>query len=354
MSLTEELKTKGSWTRSFFERRFPDLRAVKADLHKKVLGADTIRPADTTGYPWGTVGMAFDYRSRFNFPASASLPSRWAAWVADPAASFVVASEPGLPIPLVAEWGAAREIEIYKDCTWRRAAGAFFGTLASLLARTKPYELGVSDPDEEQLCRYCFVLGLYEQFQRTLSAWGSSPLIDLWTTGGVDELLGLCPAVAVNDLAALNAAFVASQRPLLAGEAVLNPRFGDSALVGGADGDLIVDGAYIDIKTTIVPGKPSPSQWPWELLGYVLLDHEDRFALHSVGLYLSRQARLVTWTLDEFVSLLAGAGADTSLGPARVELHEELVRRSEARKRLEARRRNRVAIRLARRGRTAG
>ncbi len=285
MSLTQDLKTKGSWTRSFFETRFPNLAAVKADLRQRVEGSETIVPVGTVGYPWGAVGMALDYRIRLNFPASAALADRWATWVRDPGIGFVVSRDPALPEPLVAEWGAARAISIYEAYTWRRAAGAFFGALASLLGQTKPHELAVTPQNEEELCRFCFVLALYEQFQRTLSAWASSPLIDLGTAGGIADLLGLCPSPAVQDLAALNGAFISSQASLLRGQAVLNPRFTSAGLLSGSDGDLIVDGCYIDIKATTEPNKPSPSLWPWELLGYVLLDHDNRYGINSVGLY---------------------------------------------------------------------
>jgi hypothetical protein len=141
------------------------------------------------------------------------------------------------------------------------------------------------------------------------------------------DLLGLCPSPAVQDLAALNGAFISSQASLLRGQAVLNPRFTSAGLLSGSDGDLIVDGCYIDIKATTEPNKPSPSLWPWELLGYVLLDHDNRYGINSVGLYLARQAMLVTWDLDEFASLLVGQGQGFDLESVRSELHLELTRR---------------------------
>ena len=292
-------------------------------------GSETIGPLGKVGYPWGAVGMALDYRIRLNFPASARLPDRWATWAQDPEAGFAVSRDPALHEPLVAERGAARAIDIYEAYTWRRAAGAFFSALAGLLTKARPHELAIAPEQEEALCRFCFVLGLYEQFQRTLSAWATSPLIDLGVGGGVEDLLALCPDLAVRDIASLNGAFVSSQAHLLRGEVVLNPRFDGVAPIGG-DGDLIVDRCYIDIKATTEPTKPSPSQWPWELLGYVLLDHEDRFHINSVGLYLARQAVLVRWDLDEFVSLLVGPRRGIDLELARGELRGELARLSKA------------------------
>jgi hypothetical protein len=123
----------------------------------------------------------------------------------------------------VAERGAARVVGIYEAYTWRRAAGAFFSALAGLLTKARPHKLAVAPQQEEALCRFCFVLALYEQFQRTLSARATSPLIDLGVGGGVDDLLALCPDLVAWDLAALNAAFVSSQAHLLTGQVVLNP-----------------------------------------------------------------------------------------------------------------------------------
>jgi hypothetical protein len=137
---------------------------------------------------------------------------------------------------------------------------------------------------------------------------------------GVDDMLALCSPVATADIAEMSRAFVLSQRHLLAGKAVLNPHF------SYGDGDLIVDGCYIDIKAARVPKRPSPTEWPWELLGYALFDAEDAFGIHSVGLYLARQAELVTWSLDEFMSMLTAEGEDPpALGTAREALRTWLA-----------------------------
>ena len=42
--------------------------------------------------------------------------------------------------------------------------------------------------------------------------------------------------------------------------------------------------------------------------GYALFDAEDAFGIDSVGLYLARQAQLVTWPLEEFMSMLSVEG----------------------------------------------
>ena len=245
---------------------FPTLRPCERICADAVAGADTIAPTQRDGYPWGTVGMAVDYRIRFNFAEAASLPSRWSKWVADPEAPFATpVGDAALPDALVAELGASKPVQIYEAYTWRRSAGAFFGELARFLGTACPHELSVSDRDEERLCRFCFALGLYEEFYRSTYAWSGSPMIDLGASGGgFEDLLDLCPPDALKDLTEVSAAFIGSQHGLLNKPAVLNPTFADSKLIGGADGDLIADGCYIDIKTTTDPKKPSPTQWPWE------------------------------------------------------------------------------------------
>jgi hypothetical protein len=42
----------------------------------------------------------------------------------------------------------------------------------------------------------------------------------------------------------------------------------------------------------------------YQLLGYVLLDYEDAHAIDSVAVYLSRQALVIRWPLDELLKTL--------------------------------------------------
>lgn len=101
---------------------------------------------------------------------------------------------------------------------------------------------------------------------------------------------------------------------------LLNPTFQGSSLVGGADGDLIVDDMLVDIKTTIKDEHNTKSLD--QLLGYYLLanhfpgaenasfDELSITTINSVALYYSRHGYL--WSLptsfwtdkkDEFAAL---------------------------------------------------
>lgn len=302
-SFTNDLKTSGTEIRGFFEHFFPNLSAARASLRSAVAGAETLEPAERAGYPWGTVGVAIDYRLRFSFPVAASLPARWDDWAANPEMPFaLLVGDPSLPKPLVAEYGASNEI-LGRPSPWLRAAGQFFGELGLFLRETRPHKAELDDRAEERLCRFCFALGLYDEVARSRGAWSGTPLLGLGAGATTEDLLALCPREAAADLVTMAGAFHRSQEELLKGKAVLNPGFS-----GGGDGDLVVDDCYIDFKTARDPKKPSPSQWPWELLGYVLLDTADRYGIRRAGLYLARQSRLVTWSVEDLAGVLASEG----------------------------------------------
>jgi hypothetical protein len=75
-----------------------------------------------------------------------------------------------------------------------------------------------------------------------------------------------------------------------------------------AVGDLVLGGTLVDIKTYVDPGT-SLAMFLDQLLGYVLFDVEDRFAIRSIGIYLSWQAELLTMPLEEVLSLASGQDA---------------------------------------------
>ena len=234
----------------------------------------------------------------------------------------LMAGDPGLSKALVAEQGTSTSAIGGEGSPWVRAAGPFFGDLGVFLRAVRPHERHLDSKAENRLCRFCFVLGLYDEISRTRGAWSGTPLLGLSPGATTDELLSLCTPVVAADLSAMVNAFIGSPPQLVKGNAVLNPGF---AYLGGADGDLIVDGCYIDIKATRDPKRPSPSEWPWEILGDALLDRDDRYAIRSVALYLARQSLLVTWLLEDFSRMLAGDGPQLAVGAARQALQSWLA-----------------------------
>ena len=84
----------------------------------------------------------------------------------------------------------------------------------------------------------------------------------------------------------------------------MNPTFEGSRDVGGANGDLIVNGCLWDIKTTL--NKRAKGVWLYQLLGYVLLDYRDEHEIDHVGFLFPRQAASVCWNLQNLANELSG------------------------------------------------
>ncbi|MGW7821839.1 hypothetical protein ACWGLF_27815 [Streptomyces puniciscabiei] len=51
----------------------------------------------------------------------------------------------------------------------------------------------------------------------------------------------------------------------------------------------------------------------WQLVGYLLLDAEDRYHIDAVGLYLTRSATLVSWPVEEYLELLGACRRDLAV-----------------------------------------
>jgi hypothetical protein len=88
----------------------------------------------------------------------------------------------------------------------------------------------------------------------------------------------------------------------------LNPRFKASGRVGGADADLVIDGAVIDFKT--IKTASAAVEHMRQVTGYAILrtmgglelGAEDDLADipdPSVGIYFSRHGMMASWSLDE-------------------------------------------------------
>jgi hypothetical protein len=62
-------------------------------------------------------------------------------------------------------------------------------------------------------------------------------------------------------------------------------------------------------------GLPCPLPTILQLLGYALMDFTDRYAIDTVGMYLSRAGALIVWPLEDYLTLLA-----PQVGPGQIEL----------------------------------
>lgn len=313
MSLTTEIRTKGTPVRRFFEEHFPNVNAVRKDLVARAGDATITRPLESANYPWTAAGSAIDYRIRLAFPQASSYVLRWKD--ASPLSGFAVAIDSTLPRPFPAEIAASCGEPYGPFQSW---AGAFFEELHNLLGAAQAND---SDPAkqpnaelEERLAQLCFVLGLYDSVHHGGPAIRSPLYEKLNFPPGpfsvADALSLLCPPRVTGDLVAMTTRFYDDQRGLLAAAHVeLSPTFAGGSEIGGADADLIVNNCLIDVKAMIDPATYS-HPWPWQLLGYWLLDFEDAHELKSVAIYLARQARLIEWPLEELCMMLGGSGQE--------------------------------------------
>jgi hypothetical protein len=87
----------------------------------------------------------------------------------------------------------------------------------------------------------------------------------------------------------------------LGGPRVIRPVFDEAFAIG----DLVLGGALVDVKAYLEPAS-SMGAFVDQLLGYVLCDVEDRFAIRSIGIYLAWQGELLHLSLDTVLSLASG------------------------------------------------
>ena len=179
----------------------------------------------------------------------------------------------------------------------------FFRGLDSLARREGPVATRLTKAGEDEINRHCIVLALFDEVFR-MGGGPNSPLFTREHTSA-GNLLDIPEAHWISDLRNLSWSFYDNFNHLLSLPCSLNPTFDGSRDVGGADADLIVDGALIDIKTTIEP--KIRNEWLWQLLGYVLLDYSNRQGIDKVGMYLARQGLLFQWDLEEAIRGLCPA-----------------------------------------------
>jgi hypothetical protein len=180
---------------------------------------------------------------------------------------------------------------------------SFFECLDATLNTLQPVGHSLDAESERILAHYCFVLALFEEVYRS-KGYRYSPLVLPRPKKSVDELLAIAQEEWIDDLCNLFTLFHRQYAYMLPLPHILNPPFLGEADIGSASADLIVDGCLIEIKASIEP--VIRSLWLRHLAGCALLDYEDQHHIHSVGIYMARQGRLVRWSLDEFLGRLTG------------------------------------------------
>jgi hypothetical protein len=106
-------------------------------------------------------------------------------------------------------------------------------------------------------------------------------------------------------VALLNTALVDTADLYTAKPLYINPGFRLSAAVRGADADIIADGVLVDFKATKQRTVISAAEI-YQLVGYVLLDHDDRYSIKSAGVHALRWRRRWTIPVAQLLAWLAG------------------------------------------------
>lgn len=288
MSLSAHLEQKDSPVRIWIEQHFPETRGVAREANRELrAGAHECSVPRVKGADASLVGTGIDYVLR------ACLRVNSIDRTAASKAVKVLATDPRIGITAI-------EVE-------REAVAG--------IKRLGPARRDLTDDEWAELCVRCLVLARFEQFYR---AGPMNPtifdllILPLRRCKGLNDFvrLALTPPTIL-DLEQLGRAAWADScelrdaRPL-----VLNPEFQLSPGLGGADADLIAAHRLIDWKATTTTGIVGRQQL-WQLVGYVLADTNDEYAIREVSVAALRWRSSCKWSLDALLADLSpGSPAD--------------------------------------------
>jgi hypothetical protein len=284
--LTKHLKDSSNLVRQFFKLRFPRTASLTKEANLQLQSAGTINPGFHPKIN-DLLGIAIGYRIRYSFAIT--------------------------PGDQLSAWGGT----LFRALIWRhfpnpqslRSSGVgedFFDRLDVTVKAIAPVRQRLNDEQEKLLARYCYVLALFEELDRSDARFRRySPLLMPRPKQSVDELLEIPTDAEIDDLCAMSWLFYDRYHDRLSLRSVLSPTLKRCGAVSASRADLLVDGCLIDIIASITPEITSPSLW--QLAGYLLLDDNDKYRIRSVGIYMARQGKLLQWPIAEFLYILTGS-----------------------------------------------
>jgi len=274
--LTYELARKDSPIRQFFDERLaPGLKDVQA-AYRSEAGPILVPGVARETADAGTIGTAADWMMRF---------------LVHPAPSLRLA---GQGASLCGMLPSLKELALllgFRD----GGTGQFTGS-----AQGASLEPGL-------LYRACWGLALLTEVYRRGPEIAAVGPIGRLPGKSAQSLLEAAPAAGLEQLAALRVVMESALLPAVGsrrGLWALGPVFAGSQIMLG-DADLIAGGLLVELKTT--SKKPSLGVTDlWQVLGYVLMDYVDEFAVTDVALFSARYGYLARWDLGELLAKLAG------------------------------------------------
>lgn len=282
MSLTGQLKGPGP-LRAWFEESFPNTRSLATYANRFLCG-----PSNNPGHcilpPLGSdralVGTAVDYLLRASISES--------AWKG-----------------CVAFYGAANLDRAF--LTNKGAAINAVEEIISFTERVGPWRKPPSGAEWSDLCARCLVLAKFEQCYR--SPMGVADMVPRLSRSAQNVeafIQGIVDFRSLSDLEDLGRAAASDHRDLQrCNRMYLNPTFDQSRALGGADADLIVDGLLLDLKSSSTRRVVRRYEL-WQLLGYVLADSSDSYAIGEVGLSALRWRQRFVISVADLARELSG------------------------------------------------
>jgi hypothetical protein len=291
-ALTREIDDTSSPVRQFFDDHFTaGLKDVQRRFRQ---GAPplAVPSAPPAGANPGTVGGAADWLLRFMV-------------CPEPSVDMAVAGAAHLSPEMMM---AVAELATLLGVKHLPGTLSMGGSPVSGSVHTFTGPVAGASVNEELLARGCWALALATEAFRSAQAAAMGPLAQFHgrpvTT---DALLALAPTAGLSQLAKFRHVFETALIPQLAtrsGPWALGPTFSGSAMIGGADGDLIAAGLLLELKTSAKLTLALKDLF--QVVGYALLDFDDEYKLTEVGVFSARYAYLATWSLDGLLSELAG------------------------------------------------
>jgi hypothetical protein len=287
MSLTWHLRNHlESPAGDYLQRKFPHPKRITLNANKQLEWSGKLLPS-TPYCPFRTLSIAINYRIHYSFAITPT--QKLPAW----RGAFEHLA-----------WNAGYDDVSYLGGPYTlHKMESFFESLEATLNVLLPVRRILDREEEQVLARYCFVLALFEEVNKSKS-FRYSPLAFPRLRKNVDDFLAIPREEWIDDLCRLMKLFYEQFAHLLVLPHVLNPAFQGCSDIGPSEADLIVDGCLIVIKANVEQWVQS--LWLRHLAGCVLLDYDDLFHINFVGIYLARRGKLLRWPLDEFLRLLSG------------------------------------------------
>ena len=280
MSLTSQVKTTttplGRYMRAKFSRTAEIVKQVNRDYRGNPMLVPP--PASWTSAEAGKAGTAADYRIRMLYAEY-----RWEDTIAS------------RMLPLIRD----QQEHLYDSLTQFEAVAA------------------EAQEEEDRLCRICVVMAEMDLFMRIRLV---SDFFQEREAASAQALLDQVNPEIAQDVAAQAAAYreAAETAGLLDGDCHLNPTFAGSLAVGGADAYLIVKGCLFNLKSSRKLEMAGLDIF--QIIGYALLDYDNRYQITEAGIFHTRYGRLIRWPLPELLERCMTPSAPHDLAELRDEV----------------------------------